>query len=1115
MSDTPQWRLFLLGEPRLTASDGRELRVEGKSLAVLAYLALEGSAPRSRLAGLLWPERTETAARNNLVQLLRRMRSAHGEELVVGQDTLGLSPQVQVDVKGLLSGRVPVGELPAAPLLDGVTFGEQLDLADWLIVQRERLDARRARETARAAARAEDAGNLLGAIRLARRALALDPQSEESHRRLMRVLYLSGEGEGALDVYRQLQDRLRQDLRTEPMPETRELAELIERGGAPTPVRATPPVLIAPPQPPVLIGREAEFARMNTAWDQGKFIIVAGAPGMGKSRLVAEFAAGKGQVLWVGARPGDALVPYTTTIRSLRQALSSSGVELPPDLRRAVSFLLPELAPPGEAPAATTDAGLHGALQLAFGLCLPGVEVCVFDDMQFADDASVEVGFDFIDAAFPMGQPGGLPHFIAVHRENELPASTGKIFQRLVDAGQADWFGLTPLTVPATRTLLASLSVPEAEAEGLARASGGHPLFVLEGVKALASGSAIGRAGGVPPKLSQLIGDRLARLPKMALHAARASAVLGRDFTPELVATMLSAPLLEVVGAWDELETAEILSHDRFHHDLVAEAVLEGIPASVRRLLHRAAARTLAGEGAPPARVAWHWRQGEQDLEAAPWFLQAGEAAQASLRLREAAGYFEEAARIFEAQEDDRAFGAWRSRADVLSLGDHLEARQDSVNDLLERAVTPVQTAQAWLLQAGLFSARNEGARAEGAVRRGLDALAQAENEQPELRAALLGDLGTALWAQGRLADAERALRGAVSALEGPGPSSALATTLSNLAVVLDHQDRHREARELHLRAAPMLGELGDRGHLAVILRNLSVCLSELGDVRGGLDALQRSVALHDEGTHDASATSHVLLGIAHTDLGEYAAAARHYEHVLTDELDPTGWLHDYARACLGEVLVFMGDHARAQTMLSQAGAATLPGTFAVRTHLALARLAMERGEDPQAELVRAQAILGESPRPLALGRVRLVQALSSDPAAACAAAREALEIARRHELGGLELSAQARLAGALLRAGDPQGAAESAALAAHLLTTLEPADVSRGEVLLTIFEVQAAAADPAAGETLAQAQAWLTQTADHLPPALQDSFLAHNRVARRIGQATGGAGATGEMRLN
>ena len=44
------------------------------------------------------------------------------------------------------------------------------------------------------------------------------------------------------------------------------------------------------------------------------------------------------------------------------------------------------------------------------------------------------------------------------------------------------------------------------------------------------------------------------------------------------------------------------------------------------------------------------------------------------------------AARLFDRLDDPRAFAAWHSRAEVLSLGDDLEARQQAVNDVLERA---------------------------------------------------------------------------------------------------------------------------------------------------------------------------------------------------------------------------------------------------------------------------------------------------------------------------------------------------------------------------------------------------------------------------------------------
>ena len=72
------WHVRLMGSAILTGSAGGELRLERKLAAALAYLALEGATPRSRLAGLLWPESPEATARNNLSQMLRKLRLAVG-----------------------------------------------------------------------------------------------------------------------------------------------------------------------------------------------------------------------------------------------------------------------------------------------------------------------------------------------------------------------------------------------------------------------------------------------------------------------------------------------------------------------------------------------------------------------------------------------------------------------------------------------------------------------------------------------------------------------------------------------------------------------------------------------------------------------------------------------------------------------------------------------------------------------------------------------------------------------------------------------------------------------------------------------------------------------------
>jgi hypothetical protein len=82
--------LHLLGTPTLESQ-----RLERKTAVVLAYLALEGQTHKYKLSGWLWPDSGETAARNNMCQLLRRLRVSAGE-VVLGEDLIELHGDVDV-----------------------------------------------------------------------------------------------------------------------------------------------------------------------------------------------------------------------------------------------------------------------------------------------------------------------------------------------------------------------------------------------------------------------------------------------------------------------------------------------------------------------------------------------------------------------------------------------------------------------------------------------------------------------------------------------------------------------------------------------------------------------------------------------------------------------------------------------------------------------------------------------------------------------------------------------------------------------------------------------------------------------------------------------------------
>ncbi|GGO35895.1 hypothetical protein GCM10008949_39070 [Deinococcus humi] len=638
------WQLTLLGEPRLQAPDGRTPRCEGKMLATLAVLALDGPVSRSRLAGLLWPDTLETGARNNLVHLLRRMKAHLGADLVSLGDMLSLAPEVMVDVPGSDS----VGEL-----LSGVSWPELPELEDWLLAQRERLAGERAGRWREEAQRLEDAGEWAEALKIVARLRALYPTSEDALRREMRLLYLLGEPSQALAVYHVGAQQLRAAFGNDPLPETRALAQDIERGVKPRHA-SFPRIPLAQSftQPP-LIGREDAWAQMEEAWAQGRGIVLTGEPGVGKTRLALDFLEAHGGGMRFRGCLGDAGLPYATHARTYRQVLTAyPALDLPTWVWEELARILPQL---GHTPEPINSdeqrTRFWQAKAETLGAAIgQGLRCMVFDDTQFMDQASIEAGA-FVFAHLGWGDPGAPYRTIHCFREGELSPFQQGILEAMVGAGLVTLVNLEPLGGAHAQQLAAALQLPQGGlAADLVHYTGGNPLLLLETARSLHE---LGIQGDgrlpLPDSAGRVMASRLTRLSSTALHVARAAAVLGSDFDPDLIAQVLGVPLLETAAAWEELEAAQIMRGSSFEHDLIAEAALAGVPGSVRRLLHRSAARILAAHRAPPALVARHWKEGGEPREAAPWFLQAAEAARGAYRFPEAEVYDLEAAGALEA----------------------------------------------------------------------------------------------------------------------------------------------------------------------------------------------------------------------------------------------------------------------------------------------------------------------------------------------------------------------------------------------------------------------------------------------------------------------------------
>jgi WD40 repeat protein/DNA-binding SARP family transcriptional activator len=123
--------------------------------------------------------------------------------------------------------------------------------------------------------------------------VAQEPLREHLHALRMLALYRSGRQADALEAYRQARAALVEAIGVEPGPELRRLHDAVLRQDPaldlpdPEPAELPPELETATP----LVGREAELAVLRSCWERGGYALVAGAPGMGKTRLAAELAA--------------------------------------------------------------------------------------------------------------------------------------------------------------------------------------------------------------------------------------------------------------------------------------------------------------------------------------------------------------------------------------------------------------------------------------------------------------------------------------------------------------------------------------------------------------------------------------------------------------------------------------------------------------------------------------------------------------------------------------------------------------------------------------------------------------------------------------------------------
>lgn len=716
----PGMQLRLLGPVQLYDAGG-PVHVGGpKERTVLAVLAIEAGSVvlESTLIEALWPQdppRTAARTLQSYVSRLRktlgatdgflidavpggyRLRTGHGVLDVHRVEVLAADAREAreredperaaaslAEALSAWSGR-PLGEFADEPWA-GPATARLAELQRTLL--EERIDADLA-----CGRHALLVGELEGLCRS-------NPFRERLWAQRMVALYRSGRQADALAVGREIRSRLVDELGVDPGPDLQALERAIlmqdESLAAPTPpVSAVEtgkvpfPAALATAGLTSFVGRANELEMLTRCWQGAadgtcRAVFVGGEPGIGKSRLVAEFARrvhSDGAIVLLGACEEDLDVPYQPFAEALRPFVARCSLDiLRNHVRRYggdIARVVPELAlrlsdvpPPMHAEPEAERFRLFEATAAIIDASAAKTPVLiVIDDLQWANKPTL------LMLRHLLRQTGAHHHtmIIGLYRDTETSDVLTDTLAHLRSSSHVERITLGGLDADGVMDLLEALAdekLPEQArrfAQRLTDETGGSPFYVGEVVLHFVETGAIARVDDgwiatvsvdqfeLPASIREVIGRRFGRLAEHTRSVLSLAAVAGQTFT---------LPLLERSdgiagdGLLDAIEEASDNGMIRdvpgapgtygFVHALIRRTLYDDLSVLRRARMHRRIAESLeTAEGAPRqnvAEIAMHYLEGAAD-GVAPKAIRYASLAAAEAIDRAA---FEEAVRFYE-----------------------------------------------------------------------------------------------------------------------------------------------------------------------------------------------------------------------------------------------------------------------------------------------------------------------------------------------------------------------------------------------------------------------------------------------------------------------------------
>ena len=647
------------------------------------------------------------------------------------------------------------------------------------------------------------------------------------------------------------------------------------------------------------MGRTREFAALASAFEaansgRGTLCLISGEPGIGKSRLVTEFATELASrctsIHWGFAWEAGGAPVYWPWIQLLRSLLSRETVRATlaeqSHLAGPIGELLPELVPeaarsgtrlePEQARFRLMDA----VSSLLLGAATTEPLVLVLEDLHAGDSDSLAL-LEFATRQLHSARVLIIGSFrdAEVHRPR-----IGNIVARL---------RRTAIQLPLRRldrdeireyVRVATGERPlEQHVTELATQTEGHPLYLAEVVEL---GRQRGNLCNAPASIRVAILERATHLPDETRTLLGVASVLGRSFRPETLAELCDEGEAELRQQLASALQCGLIEQDtggwlRFEHMLVREAFHDALPASERRRLHEREAQRMRARAERGTTISWaalaqHLEESgaHASADAVAAWRQAAHQAESRHSFDDAALCYSRALMILDAPADAlRARLLLELAAAQIGAGDLDAGRRNSSEAFRigESLGDPELLADSALTYGSIFTFGSVDPRLVNLLKIALERIGDGDIER---RARLQARLAAAMQPAADPSEPVALAHDAIRLARSSGNPRTLLTTLrSAVSALMDFGDpiERLALNQEHVRLAVQLGDTPEcrRGYL-----RSAVDAMELGDAVTLDDAIEQCNSLSAQlGMPHYQWQAAALRVMRATSRGEFAAA--------------------------------------------------------------------------------------------------------------------------------------------------------------------------------------------------------------------------------------------------